>query len=81
MHASHPVCLLIGNRPQVTLENFNPENARMIWIVFGTIWLIVLLTLLYSWIERRAYDFRQEVSLASSSDIACMQAVPSLSTV
>ena len=61
---SHLACM------QVTLANFDPRNARMIWVVFGVIWAIVLLTLLYSWIERRAYDFRQEVSLP-----ACKQSM------
>eukprot|EP00049_Salpingoeca_infusionum_P004017 m.73850 g.73850 ORF g.73850 m.73850 type:complete len:1054 (+) comp12376_c1_seq4:303-3464(+) len=45
-------------RPTVTKENFDPRNAPWVWVLFAGFFVFVLLVLLYSHIELRAYDLR-----------------------
>jgi hypothetical protein len=51
--------------PRVSAANFDPSNAPYVWTTFGCIVAFVLLTLLYSWAERRAFDLRTEMLLVS----------------
>eukprot|EP00049_Salpingoeca_infusionum_P012069 m.214203 g.214203 ORF g.214203 m.214203 type:complete len:1170 (+) comp15099_c1_seq4:126-3635(+) len=46
-------------KPVVTLDNFSFQQSKFIYTVFFTFYGFVLLTYLYSYLERRAYDRRQ----------------------
>ncbi|EGD81941.1 hypothetical protein PTSG_11898 [Salpingoeca rosetta] len=57
--------------PEVTLANFDPRNAPYVWALFCSLIGFVLLVLLYSWVELRAYEYREH--LISSFSIPAEQ--------
>ena len=47
--------------PDVSIANFDPANAPYIWVTFGSLVGFVVIVLLYSWIELRAYEYRENL--------------------
>ncbi|EDQ89573.1 uncharacterized protein MONBRDRAFT_32377 [Monosiga brevicollis MX1] len=45
--------------PDVSLANFNPANAKYIWVLWGSFYGFCGLIYLYAFFEKRAYDRRQ----------------------